>query len=113
MGGLPSTVNFESIFKIPVPAKISCHVPVKKKKKENMTEAVTRDMASSDWLKLAALCFFRAQSISKNKLICDCAGARPQSDRSTFLSNSLLIYPNPNPILDHTAKLIIRPTMCA
>ena len=26
--------------------------------KENMTEAVTRDMASSDWLKLAALFFF-------------------------------------------------------
>ena len=54
-----------------------------------MTEAVTRDMASSDWFKLAALCLFRAQSVSKNKFICDCAGARPQSDRSTpYLINS-------------------------
>ena len=50
MGGLPSTVTNESIFRIPVPAKISCHVP-----EENMAEAVTRDMASSDWLKLAPL----------------------------------------------------------
>ena len=75
----------ESIFRIPVPAKISCHVP-----EINMGEAVTRDMASSDWLKLAALCLFRAQSVSKNKSICDCAGARRKSDRSTLLSNSLL-----------------------
>ena len=54
MGGLPSTVSNESIFRIPVPAKTSCHVPEKK-----MAEAVTRDSASSDWLKLAALCFFK------------------------------------------------------
>ena len=56
MCGVPSTVTNESIFRIPVPAKISCHVP-----ENNMTEAVTRDMASSDWLKLEALCLFRAQ----------------------------------------------------
>ena len=74
MVGLPSTVTNEAIFRIPVPAKISCHVPEK-----NITEAVTRDMAFSDWLNLAALCLFRAQSVSKNKSICDCAGARPQS----------------------------------
>ena len=49
-----------------------------------MAEAVTRNMASSDWLKLAALCLFRAQSVSNNKSICDCAGARPQSDRLTL-----------------------------
>ena len=49
---------------------------------KNITEAVTRDMAFSDWLKLAALCLFRAQSEPKNKSICDCAGARPQSDRA-------------------------------
>ena len=55
-----------------------------------MAEAVTRDMAFSDWLKLAALCLFPAQSVSKNKSICDCAGARPQSDRSILLCNSLL-----------------------
>ena len=55
MGGAP-------IFRIPVPAKISCHVTEK-----NKAEAVTRDMASSDWLKLAALCLFRVQSVSKNK----------------------------------------------
>ena len=58
--------------------------------RKNMAEAVTRDMASSDWLKLTAPCLFRAQSVSKIKSICDCAGARAQSDRSTLLSNSLL-----------------------
>ena len=84
MSGLPSTVTNESIFRIPVPAKISCYVPEKTWQKQ------TRDMASSDWLKLAALCLFRVQSVSKNKFICDCAEARPQSDRSTLLSNSLL-----------------------
>ena len=41
MGELPITVTNESIFRIPVPAKIS---------------DITRDMASSDWLKLAAFC---------------------------------------------------------
>ena len=41
----------------------------------------TRDMASSDWLKLAALRLFRAQNVSNNKSICDCARARPQSER--------------------------------
>ena len=54
-----------------------------------MIEEVTRDKASSDWLKLTAPCLFRAQSVSKNKSICNCAWARPQSDRSTLLSNSL------------------------
>ena len=83
VGSPPQSQN-ESIFRIPVPAKISCYVPEK-----NMAAAVTRAMASSDWLKLAALCLFRAQSVSKKKSICDCAGARPQSDRSTLLSNSL------------------------
>ena len=50
MGGLPSTVTNESVFRIAVPAKNSCHIP-----ESNMIEAVTRDMASSDWLKLEAL----------------------------------------------------------
>ena len=63
-----------------------------------MAEAVTCDMASSDWLKLAALSLFRAQSVSKNKSICDCAGARQQSDRSTLLSKSLLTEINSNQI---------------
>ena len=31
--------------------------------KKNMAEAVTCDMASSDWFKLASLCLFRAQSV--------------------------------------------------
>ena len=57
---------------------------------KEMAEAVTNDMASSDWSKLAAICLFRAQSVSTNKSTCDCAGAIPQSDRSTLLSNSLL-----------------------
>ena len=34
-----------------------------------MAEAVTRDMASSHWLKLASVHLFRAQSVSKNKVI--------------------------------------------
>ena len=44
MGGLPSTVTNESIFRIlvPVPVEISCHVPEKK----NMAVAVTRDFFS-------------------------------------------------------------------
>ena len=46
----------ESIFRILVPAKITCHVS-----ENNMAEAVTCDMASSGWLKLEALCLFRAQ----------------------------------------------------
>ena len=79
MGGLPRTFTNESIFRIPVPAKISCHVP------KNVAEAVTRDMASSDWLKLAALCLFWAQRVSKNKSICDCAGARTQKDQHCYL----------------------------
>ena len=69
-----------------------------------MAEAVTRDMASFDWLKLAALCLFHAQSVSKNKSICDCAGARPQSDRSTPLSNSLL--PEPPYVLYPSVNLV-------
>ena len=64
MGGLPSTVTNESIFRIPVPAKISCHVPEK-----NMAEAVTPDMASSDWLKLAALCFARKVYLKINPFV--------------------------------------------
>ena len=48
------------IFRVPVPAKIICHVP----RGKNMAEAITRDMVSSDWLKLATLCLFRAQSVS-------------------------------------------------
>ena len=58
--------------------------------KKHMAEAVTRDMASSDWLKLTALCLLRAQSVSKNKSIVDCPGTRPLSDISTLLS--LLIW---------------------
>ena len=32
---------------------------------KNKTEAVTRDMATSDWLKLAAICLFRGKCIQK------------------------------------------------
>ena len=32
------------IFRVPVPAKIICHVP----RGKNMAEAITRDMVSSD-----------------------------------------------------------------
>ena len=69
MGGLPSTVTNESIFRIPAPAKICYHVKT--------AEAVTRDMASPDWLKWRPFVCLRAESVFKNKSICDCAGARP------------------------------------
>ena len=55
-----------------------------------MAEAVTSDMASSDWLKLAALfCFARKVYLKINPFVT--AGARPQADRSALLSNSLLV----------------------
>ena len=58
---------------------------------KNMHEALTRDMASSDWLKLAALyacvCFARRVYLKINL-----SGVRPQSNRSTVLSNSLLLH---------------------
>ena len=60
MGGLPITVTNESIFRITVHAKISCHVPEK-----SLAEAVTRDMASPDWLTLAALCDFAGGETAK------------------------------------------------
>ena len=59
MGELPSTVTNDAIFRIPVPARNSCHL-------HDMEEAVTRDMASSNWLQLSALCLFHAQSVPKN-----------------------------------------------
>ena len=62
---LPSAVTKESIFRIPVPAKIS-YVAEK-----DMAEAVTQNMASSACLKLAVLRLFRAQSVSKSTYICD------------------------------------------
>ena len=88
--GSPAQSQNKAIFRKTVSTKISCHVPEK-----NMAEAVRCNMASSDWLKLAALCLFRAQSGSKkeNKSICDCVAARPQSERSALLSNSLLYKP--------------------
>ena len=83
--GFPAQSQMSLFLEYPIPRKT---VVVSLK---NMAEAVTRDIVSSDWLKLAVLCLFRAQSVSKNKSICDCAGARPQSNRSTLLSNSLWI----------------------
>ena len=77
----------EPIFRNPFPRKSVGHVP-----KTNMAETVTRDMASSDQLKLKVLCLFRAQ-LSKNKSICDYAGARPQSDRSNTLIYFTLVNP--------------------
>ena len=61
--------------------------------KKKLIEAVTCDMASSDWLKLAPfVCFVRKVYIEINyKFICDCAGERPQSDISALLSNLLSI----------------------
>ena len=52
MGGLTSTVTNVSIFRMPVPAKIS------------------NDMASSGWLKLAALfCFVRKVYLKINPFV--------------------------------------------
>ena len=66
-----------------------------------MEEAVTRDVASLDWLKWVALCLFRAESVSKSKSICNFAGARPEIDRETLLSNSTLH----NHDISHSAKV--------
>ena len=55
MDGFPSAVTNESLFRIPFPAKISCHVP-----EQNMTKVVTRDMASPDWLKWRPFVCFRS-----------------------------------------------------
>ena len=88
MGGLPSTVTNESILEYPFPRK-SVVMSLKKKKKKNLQEAVTRDMASSDGLKLAALCLFCAQSVSINKSIFDFAGQdRKVIDRHSYLIHS-------------------------
>ena len=84
--GSPAQSKMSLFLEYPFPRKSV----VMSLKKKNTAEAVTRDIASSDWLNLAALCMFRAQSVSKNNSICDCLGARPQSYRSTLLSNSLL-----------------------
>ena len=84
MGGLPRTVTNESIFRIPVPAKNSRHVP-----ENNKAEAVRRAMASSDWLKLAPFVCLALKVYLKINPFFYCAGAQPQSNRSTLLSNSL------------------------
>ena len=58
-----------------------------------MGEAVTRDIASSssDWLKLAALCLFRGQSVSKNKSTCVTVPgqARKVIDQHSYLIHSM------------------------
>ena len=83
MGGLPSTVTNKSFFRITVPAKISCHVP------ENMAEAVTRDIDTSGWLKLAALCLFRAQSVPKiNTFVTVLGQGRKEIDQHSYLIHS-------------------------
>ena len=83
MGGLPGTVTNESIFRIPVPAKITYHVPEK-----NLKEAVTRDMASSDWLKLAPfVCFARKVYIEINSFVTVLG-----QDHKVIYQHSYLIY---------------------
>ena len=79
--GSPAQSQMSLFLEYAFPRK-SIVMPLKKK---NMAEAVAHDMAYSDWLKLAALCLFRAQSVSKNKSICDCARTRPQSDNRSIL----------------------------
>lgn len=74
--GSPAQSQMNLFLEYPFPRK-----SVVMSLKKNMAETVTHDMASSDWLKLAALCLFRALSVS---------GARLQSDRSTPLSNVVL-----------------------
>ena len=81
----PAQSQMNLFLEYPFP-RVSVVMSLKKKKRQT----VTRDVASSDWLKLPALCYFRAQSVSKNKSFCDCAGARSQSDRSTLLVSYIL-----------------------
>ena len=58
--GFPAQSQISLFLEYPFPGK-SVVMSLKKK----MAESVTRDMTSSDWLKLVALCLFRAQSESK------------------------------------------------
>ena len=84
MGGLPSTVSIESILENPIPRK-SVVVSLKK----NMTEAVTRDMASSDWLKLAAsVCFARKVYLKINPFVTVLGQDRKGIDQHTYLIHS-------------------------
>lgn len=39
-------------------------------------DEVARDMASPDWLMWPPFVCFRAESVSKNKPICDCSGLK-------------------------------------
>ena len=53
--GYPAQSQMSLFLEYPFPRK-----SVVMSLKKNIAEAETRDMASSDWLKLAALCLFRA-----------------------------------------------------
>ena len=57
--------------------------------KKNMEEAVTRDIAS-DWLKLAAICLFRAQTVSKmiNPFLTVLGQDRKVIDQHSYLIHS-------------------------
>ena len=57
MGGLPSAVTNESII-----CKNTCP-------RKNVAEAVMCDMASSDWLKLLALCLARKVYLKVNAFV--------------------------------------------
>ena len=85
MGGLTSTVTNESILECPFPRK---SVVMSLKKKKNLQEAVTRDMASSDWLKVGGPMFVLHANLSINKSIFDCAG----QDRKVIERHSNLIH---------------------
>ena len=82
--GFPAQSQISLFLEYPFPRENQLSCPQK-----NMAEALTSDMAFSDWLKLAALCLFRAQSVSKNKFTCDCAGqGRKVIDQHFYLIHS-------------------------
>ena len=70
--GSPAQLQMSLFLEYPFP-RISGVMFLKKK-----AEPVTRDIASSDWLKWRPfVCFGRKVYLKINKSICDCARARP------------------------------------
>ena len=83
------------MFRLPVSTEIGCHVPEK-----NITEAVTRDTVSSDWLKLAALYFLTVlgqghKVIDLQFYLIHSCRAHKSRNALAFIRFPLLISPHP------------------
>ena len=81
---LPSTVTNESMFRILVPANVSCHVT--KKTLQKQSPATWFLLIGEKWRPFVC---FPAQSLYKINTFVTMLG-KDRSDRETLLSNSLL-----------------------